>query len=116
MHIEDIKTVVRQCEHPDYKFNVKQDARGALYLQGNYMEKDTVTGNIEIQLTRRWFLNYEMLASEIVQTVFKCVMTSYEHRAREWFKYKGEPVFGPHFDVDALVEICRCKRFAHREA
>jgi hypothetical protein len=38
-----------------------------------------------------------------------------EHRTREHFRYRGAAVFGPHFDVDALVELCRSKRHDYRE-
>jgi hypothetical protein len=41
-----------------------------------------------------------------VQTAFKCVLTSIEHEAREQFTYSGARVFGPHFDVDALAQLC----------
>jgi hypothetical protein len=44
----------------------------------------------------------------------KCLLTSAEHRIREHFLYRGERVFGPHYDVDALVELCRAKRFDYR--
>ena len=114
MNLTEIQCTIHKCYHPEYIFNVKQDSRGSVYLQGSYSEKDTVTGKLEIQRTRRWFLNYEMTKSEIVQTAFKCIMTSMEHRAREWFHFMGETVFSPHFDIDALVTICREKRFAHR--
>lgn len=114
MTIEKMMVVVSNCSHPDYTFAVQADSRGSIYVQGRYLEKDTMTGVLEPQLTRRWFLNYEMVKSEIVQTVFKLLMTSFEHRAREWFKYHDEPVYGPHFDVDALYEICRAKRFEER--
>lgn len=115
MTIPEIKSVIEQISFPDYTFNITEDSRGAWYLQGMYEEPDTVTGNMELQLTRRWFLNPEMVTSEIVQTVFKCIMTSMEHRAREWFKYKGAPVFGPHFDVEALVAICNAGKFEERK-
>jgi hypothetical protein len=49
--------------------------------------------------------------SEIVQTCIKLVMTSMEHRAREGFTYRGKRVFGPHFDVDAIWQLCADKRF-----
>lgn len=115
MTIEEMKVVVAKCAHPEYTFTVIQDARGAIYLQGSYDEPDTDTGVRATQVTRRWFLNPVMVKSEIVQTVFKCLMTSMEHRAREWFRYRGEPVFGPHFDVDDLHEICRQGKFERRE-
>jgi len=113
--IEDITAVIDQCFHPDYIFYVKVDGRGEMYLQGEYEEKDTVTLGIEKQFTRRWLLSPEMNESEIVQTVFKLVMTSMEHRAREWFKYQNQPVFCPHFDVEWLVKLCESGKFANRK-
>jgi len=29
-----------------------------------------------------------------------------EHKTREWFTYKGKAIFGPHFNVNSLWEIC----------
>jgi hypothetical protein len=55
-----------------------------------------------------------MVRSEIVSTAFKCVLTSAEHRCREHFSYKGERIYGPHYDVDALVEVCRQKQLDYR--
>ena len=103
------------CSFPGYEFAILVDGRGAIYLQGAYDEADVVSGKSERQKTRRWFLSPEMTKSEIVQTVFKCVVTSMEHRTREWFRYAGNRVFCPHFDVDALWQLCEEKKFAARE-
>ncbi len=116
MSYEEMVIAVALCGYPGYEFLVRKDGRGEFYLQGGYMEPDTVTGEREWQLTRRWFLSPQMGQSEIVQTVFKCLITSLEHRAREWFTYRGQPVFGPHFDVEALVQLCKERRFVQREA
>jgi hypothetical protein len=32
-------------------------------------------------------------------------MTSAEHRVREHFSYKGKRIFGPHIDVEKLLEM-----------
>jgi hypothetical protein len=109
------RDIVTLCTYPDYEFRVLVDGRGAVYLQGSYVEPDTITGKLESQVTRRWFLSPEMTRSEIVQTVFKCVVTSMEHRAREWFRYKEQPVFAPHFDVDALFDLCVARKFSTRK-
>jgi hypothetical protein len=116
MNYHDMQALVAECHYPSYTFEVIVDGRGAIYLQGSYMEADTVTHEIERQVTRRWFLSPAMTHSEIVQTVFKCVLTSMEHRTREWFSYRGKPVFGPHFDVDALWRVCESGEFNPREA
>lgn len=106
MTIDMIQAIVTMCSFRDYKFEAHIDGRGEMYLQGRYVEEDTVTKKPEAQVTRRWFLSPQMTKSEIVQTVFKCAITSMEHRTREWFFYRGKPVFGPHFDVDKLHKLC----------
>jgi len=110
-----MRDVVCECQYSGYGFHVIHDSRGAIFLRGSYEEADVDTGVKEMQLTRRWFLSPEMTKSEIVQTVFKCVMTSMEHRCREWFRYRSKAVFGPHFDVDALWDICADGKFDRRK-
>lgn len=114
MTFDDMCGVVADCRYQDYAFKVAKDGRGEIYLQGLYEEPDTVSGVTDVQYTRRWLLSPEMTKSEIVQTVFKLVLTSAEHRVREWFKYRGYAVYGPHYDVDALHELCANGRFAQR--
>lgn len=113
--IEQVQDVVQCCTFKDYTFTVKVDGRGAWYLQGSYLEEDVDTGKWETQVTRRWFLSPAMTRSEIVQTVFKCALTSMEHRTREFFRYRGKAVFGPHFDVEALWQLCAEQRLDRRE-
>jgi hypothetical protein len=103
--IEEIREIVNLCKYPEYKFSVFIDGRGEIYLQAHYNEPDTITGKTEIQATRRWFISPQMTRSEIVQTCFKCIITSTEHRAREWFTYREKAIFGPHFNVDVLHAI-----------
>jgi hypothetical protein len=115
MNIEETRRVVGECSFHDYKFKAEVDGRGEMYLHGVYVEKDTVTGSPEPQWTRRWLISPMMTKSEVVRTVFKCAMTSMEHRTREWFKYRGRAIFGPHFDVDVLHLMCGDEEsFEHR--
>ena len=96
-----------EVEFPDYTFRVERSSAGCLYLQADYLEADTITGNVETQFTRRWLLSPEMVKSEVVATAFKCVLTSMEHRTREWFLYKGKAIYQPHYDVDELAAVCQ---------
>jgi hypothetical protein len=116
MNLSRMREVVDLCSYPEYQFLVLVDGRGAIYLQADYMEIDVSSGKSERQVTRRWFLSPEMTESEIVQTVFKCVLTSMEHRTREWFRYAGNAVFGPHFDVHALWQLCEDRKFSDRKS
>lgn len=51
---------------------------------------------------RKWMLSEHMTDSELVQTAFKACLAWEEHECRESFLYRGQRVFGPHFDVDVL--------------
>lgn len=105
--IEKAADAVEQCRFLDYTFAVrKSTSTDAVYLQATYDEADVTTGLIEKQFTRRWNLSPTMTKSEIVSTAFKCAITSMEHRTREWFYYRGRPIYHPHYDVDDLHAIC----------
>lgn len=103
--------LVQKCEFPGYLFSVENDlCHGMVWLQAHYPDKDTITGKMELQHTRPWPLFHHMNESEVVQTVFKCILTSVEHAARERFHYKGQPVYGPHTSVNDLWELARAKQ------
>lgn len=104
--IENAKQYVSECKFPEYAFEVDTDSRGSVYLRAFYAEEDTTTGLNAIQYTRKWFISPEMSKSEVVATAFKCVMTSMEHRTREWFTYKNRAIYMPHYNVDELHKIC----------
>lgn len=116
MTVEEMRKVIALCTFHNYSFAVQEGPGGTIYLKGSYIDRDIVTGQHEWQHTRKWLLSLHMTKSEIVQTCFKLVMTSMEHRAREGFTYRGKRVFGPHFDVDALFQICADKRFDVRQS
>lgn len=106
---------LREVKFFDYQFSLVH--RGAeVYLRALYEEPDIVTGKVEVQFTRKWRISAHMTKSEFLQTVFKCCLTSMEHRTREHFRYQGHAVYSPHYDVDALVELCKAKAFDYREA
>ena len=113
MKIDEMREIVTQCKYADYEFKV-MEKNGVPYLQGRYLEPDIVTGDVTDQHTRKWMLSEHMVPSEIVQTALKCALTSAEHRVREHFLYKGERIFGPHFDVEALHELARTRRLDYR--
>lgn len=95
---------LRDVSYPGYTFQVRE-GHGGVFLQATYWDDDVVTGDHERQFTRKWLLSPHMTKSEVVQTAFKCVLTSAEHRVREWFRYLDTPIFGPHFDVDDLAGL-----------
>lgn len=64
-----------------------------------------VTGEPLSWRGRKWRISKHMTDSEIVQTIFKAVLTALEHETRENFLYKGQAVFDPHYDLDKLVAL-----------
>jgi hypothetical protein len=104
--VQRAQALLERVEFLDYAFDVRH-GHGGVFLQASYTDPDTYTGEPSVQHTRKWLLSPRMTASEIVQTAFKLCLTSMEHRTREAFKFKGARIFGPHFDVEDLVVICR---------
>lgn len=109
--ITDAQRAIEECHYPEYAFFVSVDGRGEVFLQASYLEADAATTESvpERQFTRRWFLSPAMSKSEIVQTAFKCIITSMEHRTREWFTWKGRAIFHPHQNIETLWEICESR-------
>lgn len=105
MRINEMLDAVEQVSFMNYTFSVSSESDNKLYLQASYVDRCILTGSLEQQFTRKWLLSKHMTKSELIQTCFKCCITSMEHRTREEFKYKGRRIFGPHFDVDALWAI-----------
>lgn len=110
----DIIRILSNISFGQYQFKFYPN-NSKWYLQAEYVEPDVITGEIKTQKTRKWFLSPYMTKSEIVQTAFKCGLTSMEHRTREHFLYKGERIFSPHYDCEALVKLCRAGKFDERE-
>jgi hypothetical protein len=104
--IARLKDVLSRIEFEGYTWEARE-AHGGVVVLGTYTEPDTYTGVPEQQSTRKWLVSPHMTDSEIVQTVFKLCATSMEHRLREHFTYRGRRVFGPHFDVEDLVGLCK---------
>jgi hypothetical protein len=103
--LDTINALLLRVGFPGYEFAAFGES-GRMYLQAEFMAPDCKTGEPKIQYTRKWYLSREATDSEIVQTAFKCVLTSLEHEAREAFRYRGQAIFGPHFDVEKLVALC----------
>jgi len=105
--------LIKDIHFPNYFFYA-EEKHGGVMLWAQYYEHNVYTpkGTMqatkpEKQVTRKWRLTPSMTDSEIVQTAFKCIITSAEHRTREHFTFMKQRVFSPHYNVYDLVEICR---------
>jgi len=107
MNAARAKAVLRLIGFPGYTFLLVGNFIGATYLQATFHAPCNLSGGRPVrQTTRKWQLSAHMTTSELVQTALKCVLTSLEHEAREQFIYRGKPIFGPHFDVERLADLC----------
>ena len=95
--------VLRQVEYKegwDLELNLRRDTDLNPQLRWTFRDHKG-----EDQNGRWWRLSHHMTPGELVQTALKAALTAEEHEAREWFTYKGKAIFGPHLDIDKLVEI-----------
>lgn len=54
---------------------------------------------------RKWYISPYMTDGEILQTIFKAILTYDEHEIREKFLFKGKRIFGPHHSLEDLMRI-----------
>lgn len=98
--------IVTQLSYPGLRFVVKAGSVPMYYLRVECDEAaDNVTGEKTKWNGRKWYLSPHMTDGEIVQTAFKALLTALEHEAREQFKFMGQAVFDPHYDIYKLVEL-----------
>lgn len=101
---------LKDVDFDGWDFMVRMDGNRA-FLQVGFCDYDAREPKGKksakiYQHGRKWMLSPYMTKSEVIQTAFKAVMTAMEHEVREKFRYKGKPVFGPHFNVDTLYNAC----------
>ena len=102
--LADFTDIIVKLAYQGWTFEVNEQDPGEFYLQLHWTEACADTGRLQRQSSRKWKLSPWMTRSEVVQTAFKAVLTAVEHEARENFRYRDVAIFGPHFDVDDLVD------------
>jgi hypothetical protein len=100
--LDRVNQVISAVSFPGYTFQTGVYAPNCFFLQVRYSEPDVMTGVNETQTGRQWAFPAGQTTGQIVQTMFKAILTSLEHRAREHFLYRGKPVLQPHLDVDQI--------------
>ncbi|WNM70141.1 hypothetical protein [Myxococcus phage Mx1] len=100
---QDVEAVVQNIKFRDWEFRVLAKGDGFL-LQIRFMAPDSVTGKVELQSCRKWYLSAHSTRNEIVRTAWKAVLAAIEHEAAEDFKYRGVAIMNPHLDPDDIVK------------
>lgn len=106
MNKEILESILNDIKYKDWQISIVQE-NDILFIQPyfkNYCACRSLDDEFE-HYCRKWRISIRMTKSEIVQTAFLAILTAEEHEIRENFKYKGRAIFGPHFDIDKLVEI-----------
>jgi hypothetical protein len=88
--IEKLQEILGQIECGQLQFRALDE--GGLQL---VIGRDGMSG-------RRWPIDRQATAGEVVQTALKAVLTWEEHEARERFRWRGRSIFSPHQDLNAL--------------
>ena len=101
-----MRVILDDVKYKDIKFDLRRCPEGRSYLQAWAVRQCTKARLVQKQKGRKWFLSKYMTKSELVQTAFKAVLTYEEHEVRESFKYKDQAIYGPHFNVDVLAQVC----------
>lgn len=106
MNLNDFRDILGNCSYPGWQFKLGTEDEWRPYLQIVAHDKCARTGSPLIWHGRKWRLSPHMTRSEVVQTALMAVLAAAEHEARERFRYRGQAIFAPHFNVDRLVELC----------
>lgn len=87
----------------------------SFWIQWVFMAQDSQGFGWGAQHGRKWQISQHSIPDEVVKTAFAAVLFALEHEARERFRYKEQPIFHPHTDVEALVEVQQAGRLVTRK-
>jgi hypothetical protein len=104
----ELRQIVEKITYrPSWTIETRQDDAG-MWLRVIFSAADPGNARLSHQQHGRNFkISTHMVKSEVVQTAFLAVMIAEEHETRECFRYRGQSIFGPHFDVDKLADLCQ---------
>lgn len=102
--IETIRNLIADITFNDWQYYITLDGNRP-FLQIKFFAPCNMTGVTELQSCRKWVLSYHMTDDEIVATALKATLTALEHEAREQFKWRGQPIFRPHYNIYELHKL-----------
>jgi len=110
--------ILSEIHFRDWRFCLLQEdaAPGIYFLVIEFDEPCNITGKPATQTSRKWLLTPQMTRGEIVQTAWLAVQTAMQHEMREQFLYRGDAIFGPHFDIEGLRSLCHAQHDERRAA
>lgn len=95
--------LTQQIHYKDgYKIIVGQQGSSMPYLQVHHWRPDVHTGVEEWGHGGKGYLMEHMTDSAIVRMAFSLFLAYETHECREFFRYAGRSIFGPHMDIEDL--------------
>ncbi len=109
---QSIKNLLAQVTFHDWTFHVGimgdplSRMGSGYFLQVHFDAYDPSTKQHAEQHGRKWYVSRFATPSEVIQTALAAVLMAVEHEARESFLVHGLPIYGPHWPVEQLIQMC----------
>lgn len=113
---ESLQKLVDEMSYNDWMFMLRYNG-DVPYLQIRFWAPDNMdpNGKMQLQSCRKWMLSYHMCNEEVLSTGLKATLAAVEHETRELFKWKGQPIYRPHYSIDALYELSKSNAVEKRD-
>lgn len=98
----ELGEILDDVRYKNWTYRVTEKGDGWNF-QWVFMAPCSLTGKVEEQRSRKWYVSPWAAKSEVVRTVYKAIIAAEMHEIDENFFYKGAAIYDPHRDVEALV-------------
>lgn len=105
MDFDEFQDTVDRVSYPDREFRCSYLGVWGFGVNVVYSEPDVLTGKVELQKGRLWYLPMNTSPDQVFQTCLKAVLTSHEHQVREHFTVDDYPIYGPHLSAETLITL-----------
>lgn len=104
MSKESLTKILDKVKYRDWVWRIMKKGDGYL-VQALFKAPCSITGKLEVQPTRKWYVSRWACESEVVRTLYKLVSAAEKHEREENFKYTNVAIFDPHRDVKELAKL-----------
>ena len=102
-----VRRVLARCKFKDVTFAV-HTSNNTVKMRVEFEAIDATDGTTKgTGHGRSWLITDSWTDSEIVQLALLSVLQSQEHEVREFFTYRGQAIFNPHFSHVDLYNLCK---------
>lgn len=108
-----LQQLTQNMTYKNWDYKIKLDGNRP-YLQIEFMDVDSDTGEFGLQTSRKYQLSAYMTDSEIIQTALLATIVAEQHEVREYFTYDNARLYGPHTSAEKRLAILNEKPPAPR--